>query len=208
MKYVFLILIFFVVGIITAISIYLSPNDLKKCKNVESVGSCSRADAIVVVSGGDTNARTDEAIKLYKQGWASKLIFSGAAADTSGPSNAEAMARRAFQAGVPSEAILTEEFSRTTAENALNTNKFIEEQAISRIILVTSSYHQRRASLEFGAIVGQSVDIVNHPAPVDKQWAGFWWWTTGIGWWLASGELIKIIAFYTTSNDLTRGGFR
>ena len=43
-------------------------------------GDCRKADAIVVVSGGDTNARTDEAIKLYKEGWAPLIVVSGAAA--------------------------------------------------------------------------------------------------------------------------------
>lgn len=203
MKYLLLLFLGLVVFIITAISVYLSPNDLKSCKQPSATEKCSRVDAIVAVSGGDTNARADEAIMLYKEGWAPKLIFSGAAADSSGPSNAEAMARRAMSAGVPESAIITEELSRTTAENALNTSKFIAEQSIERIILVTSAYHQRRASLEFSAILGPSVMIVNHPVATDKQWVGFWWWTTGRGWWLAGGELIKIMAFYSAQGAST-----
>jgi uncharacterized SAM-binding protein YcdF (DUF218 family) len=195
-KYLLLALLGLVVFIITAISIYLSPDDLKSCEQVEAIGSCSRVDAIVAVSGGDTASRTDEAIKLYLDGWAPKLIFSGAAADSSGPSNAAAMERRAIEAGVPQSAIIVEEFSRTTAENALNTSRFIAERSIKKIILVTSAYHQRRASLEFSATLGPAVTIFNHPVATDSQWVGFWWWTTGRGWWLAGGELIKIMAFY------------
>ena len=197
MKYLLLALLGLIVFVITAISMYLSPNDLKGCKEPVAIGKCARADAIVAVSGGDTSARADEAIGLFKAGWAPKLIFSGAAADSSGPSNARAMSRRALEAGVPATAIIIEELSRTTAENALNTSMFIAEQDIDRIILVTSAYHQRRASLEFSAILGPSVAIVNHPVATDKQWVGFWWWTTGRGWWLAGGELIKILAFYS-----------
>ena len=197
MRYLLVGFIALVIFIITAISIYLSPDDLRSCEQPEALGTCSRVDAIVAVSGGDTRARVDEAIRLYKAGWSDTLIFSGAAADSSGPSNAEAMARRAVASGVPEAAIITEEFSRTTAENALNTSKFIADQAIERIILVTSAYHQRRASLEFGAILGPMVTIVNHPVPTDKHWVGFWWWTTGRGWWLAGGELVKILAFYS-----------
>lgn len=196
MRYLLLTLLGLVVFIITAISIYLSPNELSACKRPEPLGTCARADAIVTVSGGDTNARADEAIELYQAGWAPKLIFSGAAADRSGPSNAAAMARRAQQAGITEDAIITEEFSRTTAENALNTSQFIAVQSIKRIILVTSAYHQRRASLEFSAILGPSVTIVNHPVPRDTQWVGFWWWTTPRGWWLAGSELVKIVVFY------------
>ena len=184
------------VFIIGAISVYLSPNDFRGCEQPEMSGSCSSVDAIVAVSGGDTNARTDQAVALYKEGWAPMLIFSGAAADPSGPSNAAAMARRAQKSGVPPNKIITEEFSRTTAENARNTSTFISSHSIQRIILVTSAYHQRRASLEFGTALGSGVMIRNYPVPQDRQWAGFWWWTTKQGWWLAIGELIKIVAFY------------
>lgn len=201
MRYMLLLFLGLVVFIVTAISIYLSPDDLKSCEQPMAVGICSKVDAIVAVSGGDTSARAKEAIQLYKEGWSEKLIFSGAAADSSGPSNAEIMARLAFEAGVPDEAIITEELSRTTAENALNTSRFIAEQDINRIILVTSAYHQRRALLEFSTTLGPSVRVLNHPVATDKQWIGFWWWTTGGGWWLAGGELVKIMVFYSAQGE-------
>lgn len=196
MRYLLLAFVALIVLIIITITVYLGPDDLARCDAPEPVGSCSRVDAIVAVSGGDTAARTDEAIRLYKNGWAPQLIFSGAAADNSGPSNAEAMQRRAIAAGIPESDIVIEEFSRTTAENALNTSRFIAERSLKRIILVTSAYHQRRALLEFGANLGPAIDIINHPVARDKQWAGGWWWTTTNGWWLAVGELVKILAFY------------
>lgn len=191
------------VALITiAIPAYLAPNDLKHCPKPEPTASCGVADAIVAVSGGDTPARTSEAIRLFKQGWADRLIFSGAAQDTSGPSNAEAMKAQALSEGVPAASVITEEFSRTTAENAKNTSQFIVDNDLKRVILVTSAYHQRRASLEFGARLGDTVKIVNHPVASDKQWPGFWWWTSPTGWWLAVGELVKILAFYSGKDTL------
>lgn len=195
-RWLFLAIIGLAIAITVIIPVYLAPDDLRTCPRPEPTASCGVADAIVAVSGGDTAARTGEAIRLYKEGWADSLIFSGAALDTSGPSNAQAMKKQALAEGVPERAIITEEFSRTTAENARNTSQFIVEQDLKRVILVTSAYHQRRASLEFGSRLGESVSIVNHPVAIDKQWSGFWWWTTGNGWWLAIGELIKILAFY------------
>lgn len=197
MRLLLLMIVGLAVFVIAAVTIYLSPDSLRHCTAPESAGACARADAIVTVSGGDTNARVDEAVHLYKEGWADTLIFSGAAADKSGPSNAEAMERRALGAGVPKDKILVEELSRTTAENAQNTSQFIAEQSVTRIILVTSAYHQRRAYLEFGQTLGPAVTILNHPAASDRQWNGIWWWTTGRGWWLAGSELIKILAFYS-----------
>lgn len=204
MRYLLLFLLGLIIFIISAISIYLTPRDLETCQAPQQIGDCARVDAIVAVSGGDTNARADEAIRLYQQGWAPKIIFSGAAADETGPSNAEAMARRATEAGVTSDAIITEELSRTTAENALNTSRFIADQSLEDIVLVTSAYHQRRASLEFGSTLGPAVTILNHPVPTDSQWVGFWWWTTPQGWWLAGGELIKIVAFYSAQGVNSR----
>lgn len=174
---------------------YLSPNDLRGCSATPSAAAgCRAGDAIVAVSGGDTPARTEEAIKLYKEGWGGKLIFSGAAADKSGPSNAKAMQKLAEQAGISNDAIILEEYGATTKENAEKTKSIFEEYNIHSVILVTSSYHQRRAGLEF-AERSPMVTIRNHPVANDNQWSGFWW-LTPTGWFLALSEFFKIIAFY------------
>lgn len=184
------------IAIIVSISIYLQPNNFVNCGEIPAAGTgdCSVADAIVVVSGGDTNARTDKGIELYKNGWAGTLIFSGAAQDTSGPSNAAAMRARALEAGVPASAILVEELSQNTAQNAANTQALFSNDGVQRAILVTSGYHQRRASLEFNSRATE-VTILNRPLASDQDWSAFWWMTPN-GWWLAVGELVKISVFY------------
>lgn len=194
-------ILFVVLGLLVLFGLpaYLGPDDLRSCTAPDANAKCGRADAIIAVSGGDTSARTSEAIQLYQEGWADTLIFSGAAADPSGPSNAEAMQRQAVSSGVPYGSIITDEFSQNTQENAQNIARFIKGLELKRVIIVTSAYHQRRASLEFGSKLGTSVQIVNHPVPTDKQWQGAWWWLKPSGWWLAGSELIKIIAFYSTT---------
>ncbi len=182
--------------IILGLSVYLAPNDLVNCGDMPSgVKPCQEADAIVAVSGGDTSARVREAVALYKNGWAPKLIFSGAARDKSGPSNAEAMRRTARAAGVPDQDIITEEYSETTKQNAEKTQDILKRNQVSSVIIVTSAYHQRRAGLEFKARAAGTVDIRNHPVSSDNQWSS-WWWLTPTGWYLAVGEFVKIIAFY------------
>jgi uncharacterized SAM-binding protein YcdF (DUF218 family) len=174
---------------------YLAPNDLSGCKtDPDNTSECRVADAIIAVSGGDTTARTKEAITLYQNGWAPKLIFSGAAQDKSGPSNAEAMRREALSSGVPNESIIIEEYGETTKQNAEKSQTIFETNHISSAILVTSPYHQRRAGLEF-AKRSSGVTFRNHPATNDNQWSGVWW-ITPQGWYLAISELVKIIAFY------------
>lgn len=196
MKSLILIIVAFFV-VVVGLSTYLAPDGLTSCgvKPDNSQFDCQKVDAIVAISGGDTRARTDQAIALYKNGWANKLVFSGAAQDKSGPSNAEAMQLRAQQANVPAEAIILDETSETTKQNAENTRDLFDKNDIHSVILVTSAYHQRRAGLEFGKRAGTDIRLVNHPVAADNQW-NQWWWLTPGGWWLALGEFFKIIAFY------------
>ncbi|HSE61867.1 MAG TPA: YdcF family protein [Candidatus Saccharimonadales bacterium] len=179
-------------GIVWSANSYLSIDDLKECMGPE-VGSanCAPADVIVAISGGDTQARTNEAIKLYKAGWAPKLIFSGAALDTSGPSNAEAMRNQALESGVPDGDIILDKFAVDTSENATGTASLLSNRD-RRVILVTSPYHQRRASIEFQRVFGDAITVVNHPTSTDRNW-GANWWLTSTGWLLAFSETVKTV---------------
>lgn len=187
--------------LVLGLSFYLQPNDFIGCGDKPVAGSlqCEKTDAIVVVSGGDTGARTDEGIKLFQNGWANSIVFSGAAQDKSGPSNAAAMRLRAIDAGVPKASIYIEENSATTEQNAMNTHTIFENNNFSKVILVTSGYHQRRSELEFKK-ENQNITVLNHPLLKDKDWSLFWWLTPR-GWWLAGGEVAKIIAFYAAGGQ-------
>lgn len=182
--------------LVNGISAYLGPDGLRQCDLYPSARKgCERVDAIVAISGGDTVARTSSAIDLYKRDWSTKLVFSGAAADKSGPSNAEAMKAQAVESGVPATDILLDETSETTKQNASNVIGIFQKNNIRSVILVTSAYHQRRAALEFGQRAGVDVTIINQPVKKDAQWSS-WWWTTPTGWFLVVSEMVKIILFY------------
>lgn len=194
MKKIIITAFLVVAAIIVTLSIYLAPDDLASCPtHPVGVAPCGPAGAIVAISGGDTIARTKEAIKLYKNGWAPVLIFSGAAQDKTGPSNAEAMRREARTEGVPDSAIMIEQDSATTKQNAENTQNIFTQNKIDSVILVTSGYHQRRAGLEFKHTT--NVTVRNHPVASDDQWSSTWW-LTPIGWFLAISETVKIVVFY------------
>jgi len=189
-----ILLIFGAIAIIVAISLYLPKDDLSSCGKLPGINvGCQSVDAIVAISGGDTSARANEAIDLYKAGWANILIFSGGALDKTGPSNASEMERLAIQSGVPATSIYIDEKAESTRENAENTQPIFTKLGINKIILVTSGYHQRRAGLEFEKYTS-GVTILNHPAEVDKDWS-FWWWMAPHDWWLAGSEIVKIIVF-------------
>lgn len=202
MKFIKIIVLVLVIcfGIIWAISSYLGVDDLKKCGTTpSSKKGCEAADAIVAISGGDTSARTSEAINLYKNGWANILIFSGAAADKSGPSNAKVMQEQVIAAGVDPNSILIDEASETTAENATETSNIFKEHGITSAILVTSAYHERRAMLEFDKRT-TGVSLRAHPVSTDNQW-GPMWWSTPTGWALAIPETVNSLILATGGVD-------
>lgn len=191
--------ILIIIGTITlsiiVITMFLSVDNLRNCSDTpSSLRDCQTADAIIAVSGGDTVARTQSAIDLYQNGWAKTLIFSGAAYDKSGPSNAEVMRLQAVKQGVPKEDIIIEQTSETTSENAEHTSDILEKNNITSVILVTSSYHQKRTLLEFRSL-SPEVSFRSHPSTGDNQWS-VWWWTTPYGWYLAISEIVKIVMFH------------
>src|SRR5881409_2701807 len=102
-----------------------------------------RVDAIVAISG-DTGARADTAITLWKAGWAPIIVFSGAAIDPESVSSAEIMRREALRQGVPESATLIEPSSTSTEENATEVAKLMVQRKLGSAIVVTSPWHQRR----------------------------------------------------------------
>ena len=162
------------------IGYYLSPQ-----------GNLEKSDTIVAISGGDTAARTREAVRLYKDKWAPHIIFSGAALDPNSPSNAKAMAKAAQAQGVPASAIALDEEANNTRQNAAGVAKIAAQEGYKSIILVTSPYHQRRASITFKRELAADVRIINHSS-YDDSWRRSHWWATDYSRQLTLEELQKV----------------
>lgn len=152
----------------------------------------TKSDVIVAISGGDTVARTAEAVRLYNDGWAPRIIFSGAALDPTSPSNAQIMAKAAEAQGVPSSAIQLEESAANTQENSADVAIIIKNNGYHQLILVTSPYHQRRASILFERAVAKDVTVLNHSS-ADKTWRRSDWWATPYSRALTLSELQKTL---------------
>jgi uncharacterized SAM-binding protein YcdF (DUF218 family) len=167
-------------GVFFGIGFYLSPQD-----------NLTKVDAIVAISGGETDTRTSEAVKLYKEGWGANIIFSGAALDPDSPSNAKTMAAAAQAAGVPKSAIELDETATNTRGNATGAGKIIRARNYHSIILVTSPYHQRRANIAFHRVLGPNFEIVSHSSP-DAEWRRSHWWATDQSRALTFDELQKV----------------
>lgn len=184
---IIILLVIIGLGIFWGTGFYLSPQD-----------NLLKADAIVVVSGGQTTSRALRGIELYKQGYAPKIIFSGAALDD-GPSNAFAMRDQALADGVPARSIIIDEKSQNTYENAVNTKNILDEIGAKSLILVTSPYHQRRANLTFKHVLGVDYKIIGISA-FDDRWSKSGWWRKGFPLFISASEMWKILYINTTGN--------
>lgn len=100
-----------------------------------------KVDAIVLL-GGESQARPVEAAKLYRQGVA-PLVFIIGTGDT--PTNRRAL----IQGGVPPDRIMVETKSRSTLQNAEFAKPLLEKAGVRHALLVTSSFHARRALATF-----------------------------------------------------------
>lgn len=118
-----------------------------------------RAD-VIVVFGGNTQAnrsnwfeplnrataidRIDRAQSLYQAGKAPRILLSGGANEGK-VSEAQMLARLLRQRGIPDSAILLENESRNTYENARFTDLTMRGHKLRSVLLVTSALHMPRA---------------------------------------------------------------
>ena len=125
------------------------------------------ADAVLVLGGGirpapakglgvEVNEAGDRllcGVRLWKQGKAPVLITSGARVSfqPNDPIDPEALLsqRLAQELGVPSSALLVNDKSRTTGEEAQHINQRASEKGWERLIVVTSAFHIPRAVASF-----------------------------------------------------------
>lgn len=134
------------------------------------------ADAIVVLGGNTANGRAnwflpydkdtaivrvDTALALYEAGRAPKVVLSGGALEGD-VSEARGMAHVLKLQGIPDEALVLENSSRTTYENATLTEEELKEHGFKRILLVTSALHMPRAMAAFSK---QGVSAIPAAAP-------------------------------------------
>lgn len=184
----------FIAAIILAVAIFfgiwfglgnwLNYEQMSACGSApDNSENCKKADVIIAISGGDTTARAEKAINLYKQNFAKNIIFSGAAADPSSPSNAKVMYDLAIKKGVPQSAIKLDETSENTRQNSENVAKILKENGWTNAILVSENYHLRRAYTNF---VGADAQANFRTTAAKNQ---IFWWAEPRGWILIISEI-------------------
>ncbi len=123
--------------------------------------------------------RLPKAIQLYKEGRAGKILFSGGVVwDDTGRTEAQMLADKAMELGVPAQDILIESQSLHTKENVLASLMVLDRafylHKISRLLVVTSHYHMRRINLTLRTYMPKWIDYslcpVNDKSTREENW--------------------------------------
>lgn len=134
----------------------------------EKAGDC----IFVPGSSKAVEYKVPKAIQLYRDGRASKLLFSGGVSwDASQKPEAVMMRERALQLGISAKDILTEEQSLHTKENVLASllvlDRAFDLHHLHHLIIVTSSIHSLRVWLTMRTYMPSW--ITYSLAPVDDR---------------------------------------
>ena len=132
------------------------------------------ADIIIVLGAGlkddgrpgpALTRRSRHGAALWHEGIAPLILCAGGQSEYYPRTEAEACREILLNAGMPTDAILTEDRSRSTEENAIYSKEILDELGLSRVVLVSDSYHILRAGWLFG---GRGIDSVASPVPADR----------------------------------------
>ncbi len=142
------------------------------------------ADAVVVLGAGvqedglagrSLQARAEHGVALYRRGIAPKILFTGGLGSHP-PTEARAAANVALAMNVTRTAILQEDLSRSTWENALFSRPILLKAHAKRVIVVSDARHLWRAEQNFAA---QGFEVQSSPAyGYENTWQFGWRWVT------------------------------
>jgi uncharacterized SAM-binding protein YcdF (DUF218 family) len=140
------------------------------------------ADAILVLGrelAGDRptpvfRARLEHGARLWREGWAERIVVSGGLTGTASRSEAEAGREALVELGVPESAIWTEHGSRHTLENLFNVRATLLRHGLARLLLVSDPLHlARAAALARGLALEFSCSAAAAAPPL--RGSGGWW---------------------------------
>lgn len=144
--------------------------------------TAKKTDAIVVLTGG--KGRVEEGNRLFRESRAKYLIFVGV-----DPSVRKSDLYRPKPDDPPADNVILEKSSRNTLENSLFGRDVIVNNGVHSVLLITSRYHLKRASILFRNSLPKNVTII--PYPVDSVNLKESWWSHGGSFQLLFREFYK-----------------
>lgn len=141
-----------------------------------------KADAIVVLAGG--KGRVEEGVRLFRESRAEFLFFVGV-----DPSVRKSDLYRPKPGDPSPNNVILEQSSRNTLENSIFGRDLIVSSGVHSVLLITSRYHLKRASILFRNSLPKEITII--PYPVDSVNLKESWWSHGGSFQLLFREFYK-----------------
>ena len=159
---------------------YSSPVEQSELVGVQAIvvldASTNRygADDIEInVLSRQSAVRALEAVRVYRRIEPPLVVVSGGAYTHVGKMpEGDAIRQVLVAAGVPANRVVLDSMSRNTREHAANVPVILRARGVTRIALVTSSVHMRRAMRDFA---GTGLSVVPAPAPLNVPAITDWW---------------------------------
>jgi uncharacterized SAM-binding protein YcdF (DUF218 family) len=141
-----------------------------------------KAEAIVVLTGG--KGRVEEGLRLFRDSRAKFLFFVGV-----DPSVRKSDLYRPKPGDPSADNVILEKSSRNTLENSIFGRDVIVSSGVHSVLLITSRYHLKRASILFRNSLPKEITII--PYPVDSVNLKESWWSHGGSFQLLFREFYK-----------------
>lgn len=161
-----------------------------------------RADALVVLSGSAAYAeRAAEAARLYGEGRAPLVLLTDdgvrggwSEAEQRNPRFVELAAKELRRGGVPAESVRVLDARPTnTRDEADAVRAYAAANGLRSLLVVTSSYHSRRALWTWRRVFrGSGVRVGLEPAEGARTPGAWSWWLSAAGWREVAGEYVKM----------------
>ena len=145
-----------------------------------------KTDAIVVLTGG--KGRVEEGVRLFRKSRAEYLFFVGV-----DPSVRKSDLYRPKPGDPSADNVILEKSSRNTLENSIFGRDVIVRNGVHSVLLITSRYHLKRASILFRNSLPKEITII--PYPVDSVNLKESWWSHGGSFQLLFREFYKYCMF-------------
>ncbi len=159
-----------------------------------------KADAMIVLSGGSFD-RGNEAARIFKEGYVSKIICPGGNKAYEyeilemNMKESEVAKMNLQRHHIPDSAIFVVPFGTSTAEEAKFLFPFIKEKNYRKVILLTSLYHTRRARNVFEKEFKNSgVKFIVRGAK-SSRFDEYKWWQSEDGLIAMNNEMVKSVYY-------------
>jgi len=161
---------------------------LRAGRYLESAQQAPLKSDLIVCLGGDWGERSQRAAELYRMGYARHLLLTGALGLPQRPGRALPASRLQLllDQGVPPGAILLDQASASSREEAGNTLTLMREKGWYSALVVSDPPHMRRLALLWGREFAGSGRLFRLVAASMPDWHPDTWWK---GAW--SGEFVR-----------------